>query len=855
MNHKNYIYSLLFLSGFASLLYQLLFSRLLNITFGLFIHSTVIVIATYMIGLALGYYISKFIRSNNNLLFYGYLELAIGVYSLLFLISFPLIDKFFTQIGNNHFLKAILSIFILIIPTTSMGITIPILIDYINSREKGNFTDKIYGINALGGSLGAISASVLFLNLLGLKTTFYIAFSINVFIFVSTLLLTKDFKITLNLQSSKFYFKSIGFSFGLIAFIFGFNGMSLEIIWYRLLVYMVANNTFSFSVILSSVIIGIAVGSLIYKPLYKLLKSDFNVIILISLFTSLWTIVSIYILNSSYSLARLIYNVFGNIFFSIFGDNNFSEKLTLFITRYGISLSTAGIVSLSSGIIIPSVFSLVKGFSSEDNEDQSISGTILTWNTIGSILGVFLSTYILIPTFGFSTSFLIIAILYASIVFLVMINLGCNRIVGFTSFAIILIVIFLPKEITFTKYYNGFLNIKGNLKFYKEGLYGTVAVFDVGNNRFLKINGIDEVPDDFNSLISFKSLGNIAFLMKDDATNIMVNALGGGITLSSVLHHVNTNQSITVVDICPDVKDALIYFTNHNYNVFQKTNWSFVEDDGRNFLKSYKGKFDIIIADATHPASSDSWMLFTKEFYLNVYDKLNTNGIFVQWIPLHNLEVYDFVSILKTAKSVFNNSFLMITGLYTTLVGKKGELGNLEFKNKDFEDMKLIGIKSEEDVKSLVFLSPFLIDTLLRYEKGEILSDFKSSVEFAEFHRRVAEDTRIKTLKTILKYSGYTEVAKFTGVIPAIHYSMLRTKWALIDYLEKRHYNALKEIDTAEKIYPNFYSPYLFSLVFPEFVQFVYHNGDYIKKTYGDNVYQELVNYISNKITKTYKIK
>ncbi|MGC8869983.1 MAG: hypothetical protein ACP5PT_02670 [Brevinematia bacterium] len=848
MKKTQYIYFLLFLSGFASLLYQVLFSRLLNITFGLFIHSTVIVISTYMIGLALGYYISKFIKSNNNLLFYGYLELLVGTYSIFILLIFPLIDLFFVNIGNNSILKAFFSILILILPTTSMGITIPILIDYLNSKENSNLTDRIYGVNALGGALGALLSSVLFINLLGLKLTFSIAFFINLFIFISTLFLSKDFRITLSWQNRKIYFKNIGFAFIFIVLIFGFNGMALEIIWYRLLVYMVSNNTFSFSIILSSVIIGIAVGSLMYRVLYKILKSDFNIIVFTSIFSGIWVMFSIYILNSSYSLVGTIYNIFGNVFFGIFGDNNFSEKITLFITRYLISVITAGIIALSSGIIIPVVFNLVRGSLSENIDDQSISGIILAWNTVGSILGVFLSTYFLIPTFGFSNSLLIVALLYIVNIFLVMFAIGCNRIVGVVSSLLIFVMLILPKEITFTKYYNGFLGIKGDLKFYKEGLYGTVAVFDVNNNRFLKINGIDEVPDDFNSLISFKTLGNIAFLIKNDATNILVNALGGGITLSSALYHVSKNQNITVVDICPDVKDALLLFSNHNYNVFEKTNWTFMEDDGKNFLKSYKGNFDIIIADATHPASSYSWMLFTREFYLSVYNKLNTNGIFVQWIPIHNLEVYDFVSILKTAKSVFNNSFLMITGLYTALVGKKGDLSVLEFKNKDFRDLKTIGIRSEEDIKSIVFLSPYLLDNLIKYEKGEILSDFRSSVEFAEFHRRIAENTRAKILKTILKYSAPIEIAKFTMIHPAIHYSMFQTKWALVDYFEKKHYDALKKIDLSESVYPNFYSPYLFSLIFPEFIDFVYRNGDYIKKTYGDNVYYELVNYISNKM-------
>ncbi|MEN2997954.1 MAG: hypothetical protein ABDH28_02825, partial [Brevinematia bacterium] len=247
--------------------------------------------------------------------------------------------------------------------------------------------------------------------------------------------------------------------------------------------------------------------------------------------------------------------------------------------------------------------------------------------------------------------------------------------------------------------------------------------------------------------------------------------------------------------------------------------------------------------------SSDSWMLFTREFYSLVHSKLREDGVFIQWIPIHNLEVYDFTSILKTVRSVFSNVSLMVTGTYTLVLTKKGKFEKLEIFSKDFGDLKTIGIADEDTFKSLVLLSPELFNILVEREKGEILSDLKSSVEFAEFHRRVAEDTKVKNLKLILKYSTPLELSKFTDTDPKKHYSMILANTGLVDYWDNLHYEALKKLDKSLELDPkNFYSRFLFHTIFPNFVELVYKYETQIKERYGEKVYQELVEYIRSKI-------
>jgi len=217
----NIVYLLLFTSGFSSLIYQIFFTRLFNITFGLFIHSTVVVVATYMLGLALGYYIAKFIRTNNYLLVYGYAELFIGIYSLVVFLLFPVIDNFYTLIGNSVLEKSLISTLILLFPTTLMGITIPVVVKYVDSTTGGGSIGKVYGFNSLGASLGVLFASMVLLNLLGLVGAFVFAFILNILIFASVVYLANGFRLNVSFAKSQFRFVDVG-GWGVLALVFGF---------------------------------------------------------------------------------------------------------------------------------------------------------------------------------------------------------------------------------------------------------------------------------------------------------------------------------------------------------------------------------------------------------------------------------------------------------------------------------------------------------------------------------------------------------------------------------------------------------------------------------------------------------
>jgi spermidine synthase len=84
--HKGIIYLIFSLSGFCALIYEILWTKHLSLTFGTTMIAVSIVAAVFMAGLALGsYLLGKYSDHETNLLrIYAFLELGIAIFALLF---------------------------------------------------------------------------------------------------------------------------------------------------------------------------------------------------------------------------------------------------------------------------------------------------------------------------------------------------------------------------------------------------------------------------------------------------------------------------------------------------------------------------------------------------------------------------------------------------------------------------------------------------------------------------------------------------------------------------------------------------------------------------------------------------
>ncbi len=170
-----------FLSGFASLIYQVVWQRLLTTYYGVGSISTAIIVSVFMAGLGLGALMGGFLaeRLRNRIAFYFLVELLIGMFGLS---SLSLLDELGRRTAAADYPVMLAYMFLfLCVPTLLMGITLPLLVKIFSSsgQDFGRTVSLLYFINTLGAALGCVAAGYVIISFFGLDTAVYTAAAIN----------------------------------------------------------------------------------------------------------------------------------------------------------------------------------------------------------------------------------------------------------------------------------------------------------------------------------------------------------------------------------------------------------------------------------------------------------------------------------------------------------------------------------------------------------------------------------------------------------------------------------------------------------------------------------------------------
>ena len=183
------VWLLFFLSGACGLVYEVLWTRQLGLIFGHTVHSLSAVLSAFMAGLALGSFLAGrwLARCGRLLLVYGLLELFIGLYCAalpwLFDAVAPLYARLYGQTGSPALPAArfILSFLLLLVPTTCMGATLPVLSQFLVRSPLGlaRTAGGLYAVNTLGAVLGGACAGFVLLPTLGREASNWCAVACN----------------------------------------------------------------------------------------------------------------------------------------------------------------------------------------------------------------------------------------------------------------------------------------------------------------------------------------------------------------------------------------------------------------------------------------------------------------------------------------------------------------------------------------------------------------------------------------------------------------------------------------------------------------------------------------------------
>jgi len=483
----------------------------------------------------------------------------------------------------------------------------------------------------------------------------------------------------------------------------GFVALGYEVVWTRMLSVLLRLTTSqSLSLILVAFLFGLAAGGAVGARVVDRLRN----------------------LPAAFGVAQLTLGLFGLGSIAMFGliPRVMAALGSLpgvgghFVRLLSVGLAVMLVPTLLMGFLFPLVGKLHAR--SPGNLGRRI-GEIYAANTAGAILGAFVGGFVLLPLAGTRGSIQSLAWINLVVGAAVLMALprartaGRLATLGCATGAVLLFNFFVPQDTVVRLLKNA--ESRATLIYHDESVAGTVTVYEYFNGtRMLRVNGAGEVPTDPASLKTFRLLGNLPMLLHPDPQEVLVVAFGGGVTLAAVEAH--RPRRLDCVEVVPGVLGAAPYFTEYNRGVFGRFDGERMRlliEDGRNHVLRTEREYDVIISDATHPSTADSWVLYTEEFYELCRARLKQGGVVAQWLPLHGLSGEDYRMILRTFQTVFPHATMWMTSDYSVMLATPDPL-TLDYREIEAR-------LSDPDVQA----------GLAEFELGDPVS-FLSSLTFGE---------------------------------------------------------------------------------------------------------------------------
>jgi len=725
------VYLLFFFSGITGLVYEVIWTRMFAIVFGATAFAISTVLAAFMAGLALGsFYFGRFIdKRGNPLKIYAYLEISIGVYVIMFPFLISLLDRIYviayqaypTSFLVTNVIKFLLSFMVLIIPTTLMGGTLPVLSKFVVTRQErlGSSIGSLYSINTIGGAIGCFVAGFILIAAVGIRWSIYVTAGINIAIGAAALMLcawryrgyqpVPEEKPSPQPEEGA---QSIAIQLMIVAFgLSGFAALAYEVLWARVLSMILGTTVYAFSIMLTAFLCGLALGSFISSRFIDRIKH------LVTIFGAYQIAIGCFGAFSVFIFSRLPL-LFLRMFAWLGGswrDFTFIQFIITFL------------VMLIPTILMGAIFPVVSRICTRQMKllGRSI-GNIYSANTVGAILGSLAAGFLLIPLIGLQNSIKLIASInilvgLSALIGSKMRGSGAPKrraiIIPVAICLVILVLIAIPswnrKVLANGVYFeprqffnrNSEVDLYGRaselqLLYYSEGIDSTVAVFSRGPEMTLSINGMPLASTLRTDITLLGMMGYLPVLLHGAPESVLVIGLGAGVT-SGMSARYESVARVDCVELERRVVGATRLFSRENREVLDSPKLSLIIDDGRNYLQKTTSKYDVITSDPIHPWLSGAGSLYAVEHFQSCKARLNRGGVVAQWLPLYEMPERDFKTVIRTFQQVFPHTSLWLTDSDAILIGTEDKLRinyrslMLKFQDEEIQnDMRMLYVDS-----------------------------------------------------------------------------------------------------------------------------------------------------------------
>lgn len=787
------LYACFFLSGMAGLIYQVVWSKYFNLFLGATSYSTAILLSTFMGGLALGNHIfGKFVdRIRNPLRLYSFLEFGIGIACALFPLYFDLLFNLYFIVARgsipnttgNIILKIIFSIFTILVPTTLMGGTLPVMSKFIirQIQEVGAKVGLLYFLNTVGAILGTLIGGYFIIHTLGIDFSMQLFSFVNLLIGVVTYYLSKRVSEDYSLSEEDAEKREEGYpkytdtQVRIVLMMIGVSGfvsMVYEVVWTRMLALIIGSAVQSFAIMLFTFITGIAIGSYVIHRLMGRLK-DHLFAFAVSEFLIAVTVIAVLPL---YMRLPYYFNIIGGVIprtDSMFPVYEFGKIIICFIAMFLPTFFIGMTLPLASHINTRSISRLGIGI-----------GDTFSINTLGNLIGSFVAGFIFLPTIGMETSMKVGILMNMGIAVVLFFYTSIHRYIKvLVSLSLVISVIwlslyqFIDKEYIqrgnfrvrqrFARSFEEFKKLKDQerLVFYKEGKGSLVTVTKSEKGILsLRINGKPDASTGFDMPTQIWC-GHIGVLLHENPEDVFLLGMGSGVTGGVLATHKEV-KNIELAEISKEVIEAAELFKEKNYDVLHNPKVKIINADGREYLRlNPQKKYDIIISEPSNPWMAGVANLFTVQYFEEVKRHLKENGLFVQWFQAYETNDRILNIMFNTFGKVFEYAYVFAPAhLDLLIVGSDKPITlNRERIIKKFLDPEFFSTVKDKDNMGIP-------DTVEKFVSMNLIGDKKYQI----YYGRGDEDLLVNEDKfPIIEYEAPR--AFFVGRTSDIIFSIAET--------------------------------------------------------------------------------
>lgn len=390
-------------------------------------------------------------------------------------------------------------------------------------------------------------------------------------------------------------------SLAVLVFVAGIASMSLEFTASRILIPIFGSSIYTWGSLIGVILAGLSLG---YHIGGKLADKNPNFLKLCLVIFS----AGLYIIFIPFIAPTLT-----SFFVQFVSDSRYASLFAVFTLLM--------LPTFLLGIVSPYAIKLA---TRRLTELGNVSGNLYSLSTIGSIVGTFLTVFVLIPTFEINYIIfgLGVTLMFFSSLF------GPARFPKILAVFVVILLFFFP-SINLSSAGTVMIHPTGTLVYEKETLYSHLDVIDNGNIRTLYLDGnkhsqmYKDKPEEL--AITYTKYFHLGFLFNPNAKDVLFVG-GGGFSGPKNFLSTYSDVRIDVVEIDSDVISAARdYF---NLPVDNGSSLMIYNDDARNFLSKTEKKYDLIILDA-FSKNYIPFHLMTLEYFQLLDKKLTSDGVII----------------------------------------------------------------------------------------------------------------------------------------------------------------------------------------------------------------------------------